>query len=189
MMDVKWRELTTGDVIAALKITRVTLHDWGNLGMPKNRNGTFDLGDIIRWRSEHAKSQALAASKAIAAAGCEGGDNSPELERYRKLKADMTEFDLAVKKKKFMETAVIRAMVRKMAERCRIGFQSIGKRLSIKLAEKSNPKEIEDLIETEVAKTLKDLSTIRLDGIEIDPVNEEQDDKLSLPVEVDEKAN
>jgi phage terminase Nu1 subunit (DNA packaging protein) len=185
-MDINWRAIRHTDVIAALNIDRTSIHNWTNLGMPKNKDGSYDLGDILRWRVDYVRNHAP--STKAAAANAEGGDNSPELERYRKLKADMTEFDLAVKKKKFMETTVIRAMVRKMAERCRVGFQSIGKRLSIKLAQKNDPKEVEMLIDDEVAKTLKELSTIRLEGLEVEPVVEDVlDEKLELPVETEEE--
>jgi phage terminase Nu1 subunit (DNA packaging protein) len=159
-----WRKLSSDEVASALDLTTMAVSKWVSVGCPHIREEIdcrprhfFDLALVMKWKVDRELARPVAADV-----------ESPELERYRKLKADMTEFDLSVKKKKFMETAVIRAMVRKMAERCRIGFQSLGKRLSIRLGRESDPAAVERILDDEVATILKGLSNIRLDGIESD---------------------
>lgn len=173
-----WRRLSSEDVVQALRVDRQTVSNWLRERCPCHRDVAgpsrpfFDLAEVLDWHKAKAVEQRPVAP----------GEDSPELERYRKLKADMTEFDLSVKKKKFMETAVIRAMVRKMAERTRIGFQSLGKRLSIKVAKESDPSAVERVIDGEVDKVLKDLATIRLDGLddEVSTPSGDDDEKLEL---------
>lgn len=181
MKDYNWRALTQATTCRILGCQPQTINKWVGEGCPTGTaddgSKTYDCEKIVKWRIEHALREAHSVEGSPEMGIGAGTDNSEQLERYRKLKADMTEFDLAVKKKKYIEMTTIRAMVRKMAERTRIGFQSLGKRLSIKLAAMNDPKEVETLFDLEIGKILKELSIMKIENFEEDEKPKEEEQK------------
>ena len=146
----------------------------------KNGKKTYDPRQILDWKVEQAKQQAREAysdSDMVTFTGDAAGDE--QLERYRKARADMVEFDLKVKRKLYLEIDEVRATFRKAAGLISVGMQAIGKKLSIKLSKEANPNHCQEMVDGEINKVLDELSRVRFSEHD-DVIDEMIDEKAAV---------
>lgn len=95
---------TIDQVARFFRVNRRTVSEWKGRGCPGGR-GAYSLPDIVQWLREHIWSDG---GNGKPLQGFEGDDDdlqgfdSPGLERYRLAKAEITELDLAAKKKQMV---------------------------------------------------------------------------------------
>lgn len=149
-------------------------------GLPYGMDGTsriFDFKDIIPWIVENGWCRLRHSSEKIAKAkppserakGKKGKDdedemlNDPtlfgdELERYRAAKANLAELDYAKKKGDLIEKEKHEEFVQMAGDYCRQAFQSLPKKLCVKMAKMRDAGEVEKLLENEIVAVLRELS-------------------------------
>ena len=83
---------------------------------------------------------------------------SDQLERFRKLKGDLAELELAKKKGDLIEKQLHDEFVMQAGEFCRNSFQSIPRKIAVAVAKEKDSMAIEKIIEAEIVGVLKELS-------------------------------
>jgi len=173
---IDFGNLTSADVARMMAVSTATVTDWSDKGMPLTRNpdngrAVFKSKEVIDWY--------------VAQKRAPPEEFSEQLERYRKIKADAAEFDLEIKKGKFLAMEDVCGMVRGMGERVRAGLQAIALRVATKLATATDrpAHECEDVVRSEINGALKALSKIDLRGMDTVEVMQEDDDFAGLEAE------
>lgn len=83
---------------------------------------------------------------------------SDQLERFRKLKGDLAELELAKKKGDLIEKQLHEEFVMQAGEFCRNSFQAIPRKIAVAVAKEKDSMAIEKIIEAEIVGVLKELS-------------------------------
>jgi phage terminase Nu1 subunit (DNA packaging protein) len=168
--------LTIEDAARMFGVTKKTIYAWGERGLPIRRDDKDAAycasREVIDWyvSSQRAPPEEF----------------SEQLERYRKIKADAAEFDLEIKRGKFLALEDVCGMVRSMGERVRAGLQAIALRVATKLATATDrpAHECEDVVRSEINGALKALSKIDLRGMDpVEVMQSEDDDFAGLEAE------
>ena len=156
MAELDFRRLSQRQAAKVLGISVPTVKSWIDRGMPTNE-GKIDTKLVLDWKVAIAKKEA---QEAYGDSDMRGGDgmDGESLERYRKARAEMVEFDLKVKRKLYLEIDEVRAKFRKAASAVSVGMLAVGKKLSIKLSKEAHPTKCQELVDDEVNKVLSDLS-------------------------------
>jgi len=83
-------------VVDVLGVSRQSVSRWKDA--PRNRDGTYDLAKVVQWRLKRMEEDALLAEEGQAEKG-----KSKQLERLRKLRADMADMDKREREKKLVD--------------------------------------------------------------------------------------
>jgi phage terminase Nu1 subunit (DNA packaging protein) len=94
-----FNKLNTLQLSQAVGCHRTTIHRWVKVGLPRNKDKTFDLPKVILWMIDREK-EAVIDEQALSAA-CD----SPALERYRTARAAMAELDLEIREGEWVKTS------------------------------------------------------------------------------------
>jgi len=151
-MATNWRKLSQADTLRCLGISAPTLLNWIGDGCPvANEDGkkSYDIGRILSWQVDRVRAQLSE----------DMDGDSPNLERYRKAKAETAEFDLGVKRGRYMPTDEVRVLVRNAADFARKALMSLGKRLAFDLSTETRADVIEDRIDGEIEGILRNISS------------------------------
>lgn len=92
-----FNKLNTLEVSQAVGVHRTTIHRWINGGMPRNRDKSFNLPDVISWMINREREAVL--EEHAFTEGCD----SPALERFRTARAALAELTLRVRQGELVE--------------------------------------------------------------------------------------
>ena len=171
-----FRRLGQGDVVTITGTVGSQIKKMTDEGLPFRLEGStklFDFRDMLPWIVENGWGKLKHSSVKRAKANrppvpkdeedMEPGLFGDELERYRAAKANLAELDFAKKKGDLIEKEKHEAFVQEAADYCRQAFQSLPKKLCVKLAKMNEAGAIESLLEDEIVAVLKRLSEMELD--------------------------
>jgi phage terminase Nu1 subunit (DNA packaging protein) len=162
-----YRNLPGNELAKIIGKTAPVIASWCSQGMPFNGEGrkkSYDIAKIIEWlqktqvglpKSEIKKSQKSIESDDMLQDGPAFDDN---LDRYRSAKADLAEMEFKKRKGELIELEAHQKFVQEAGSFCRQSFQNIPKKISVQLAKIHDSQQVEKVLESEIAKVLKDLS-------------------------------
>lgn len=160
-----FRELSQGDLITITGSTQPAIKKMTDEGLPfelnlETQKKTFDFKTMLPWIVENGwgkykhSSVKKAKQNAVKPKGSKDDDDlmdptlfGDELERYRAAKANLAELDYAKKKGDLIELEKHEAFVQDAAEYCRQAFQSLPKKICVKVAKMNDAGDIEALLE------------------------------------------
>lgn len=114
------------DMARRLGINKNTATTWAGLpGFPGGASGPWLLPDIIRWLISRTNARPESDDPAMS------GPDSPALERYRLAKAELSELELAEKRKQLLPRGVVRQALASWAAILRNAGDQLGRRFGV----------------------------------------------------------
>lgn len=90
--------------------------------------------------------------------GADPLDDSDALERFRRLRGDLTELDIAKRRGELIEVELVRQTIGAAADTIRQQLQTLGRKVCVQVAKMSNQKQVEELLTRQYEDVLKRLS-------------------------------
>ncbi len=141
---IKFPESVTGKELAEfLGVEYRRLRYFAEQGMPKKRYARFDPEECLRWYIKHLR-EAAASSDQLKASQI----------RMNNARADMTELDVAMKKKDLMPTEDVSAMITKILSTLKIQMLTMSSSITYELASEEKPAVIKKIIDDKAREVL-----------------------------------
>lgn len=154
------RNLTKTQFILISGITAQTLDRWTRDGCPLRQIGgkkTYDLKAVLNWKNNQ-KTQPKKINIGDDDEFLASSESSPQLERGRKVKADLLTLEYKKRVGELIELEKHEEIIRECADLVRKSFQEMPKRLCSKLAKESEAYNIERTLNNEINGTLRKIA-------------------------------
>ncbi|MEW6511870.1 MAG: hypothetical protein AB1428_13040 [Bacteroidota bacterium] len=140
----------------AFSVSRQTISNWVDQGMPKIKENQFDLVACFQWRLHDYEARWETSKEKL--------DLAKEEARYRRIQGDLKELELAEKRGDLIPLVLVRAEWDRLVSAAKTQLLAIPTRLAAKLPAPAETKvKLKEIAELEVTQTLNELSSS--DGI------------------------
>lgn len=161
-----YRNCSFSEAAKIFNMTRPNFNHWAKEGMPNSvgrvhgrEARVVDTEKVIKWMVEREAKKLVSSGSGPISADGEASDD-----RYRRIKADLAQHDLDVKKGKVIQLEEHEQFCREAGDYVRKAFQAMPRELGVKLAKVADAAEIENTLELAIVTILRELSERKLDS-------------------------
>jgi len=148
----EWFELTTAQVMEVIGVSRMSVTNFMDAGMPKLARGTYDVRAVVQWYVARKQEEF---DKRIANLGSEEAET-----RYRLAKAESAELDLAVKRGQLVPVDKVLSMWETHIGSAKAKLMAIPSRMATLVLAAQSKQEVQALLEEVQREGLNELATI-----------------------------
>jgi len=137
-------------LVELLDTSRKMVREWERAGMPRNDDRTYSLFRVLPWLRR----------RWVVDDGTDGQEkaaNSPELERWRKARADMAELELSQRLGEVVLRSLVEEQWGRLLTAVKQNLLGIPNRLAAELALVNEPAEAQALVDDAIRQALEDL--------------------------------
>lgn len=152
MSEDRWR-VSNRDLADLFGVSHQAIHLWSSRdGCPRNEDGSYDLGSVLRWREAWKKGGS-------GGKGAKGDlDLRYEQARLNRARADAEELKLAVSKRELVPVEVVKRDVARILGQSRTRWLQLPGALAQQLAGEERPEAVLGVLERAVDENLRELA-------------------------------